>query len=563
MEVFLEISVVIIIATVISLLIRILKQPLIIGYILTGLICGPYFFNIIHSGETIEIFSKIGVVILLFIVGLNLNPQVIKEVGRVSIASGIAQVILTTVIGFIIALTLGLDHTAALYVAIALTFSSTIIILKLLSDKGDINAFYGKIIIGLLVVQDIIATVVLVLISALQGSGQADVGFVIAMTLLKGAAITVAILVISNYIINRSIRFVAQSQELLFLFSLGWGLSIATIFAVTGFSVEIGALVAGVTLSVTPYAFEISSRLKPLRDFFVLLFFILLGSQLTFSNLETSIIPIIVLSLFVLVGNPLIMIVIMNLLGFSKKVGFKAGLTVAQISEFSLILATLGFELGQISQDVLSIITIVGLITIGGSAYLIMHDEYLYAKLSPLLRVLEIRKNAKHLKQTDHPYEAILFGYHRVGREFVKAFKKNDRPFVVVDFNPESIKALEEEKIPFKYGDADDIEFLEELDLKGVKLFVSTIPEDRTSKLLVKTIRAQNKHAVVMVLSHTIPHAMELYALGATYVIMPHYLGAQYASQLIANLDIDNEEFKKEKEQHLHYLKTHFAEQAL
>jgi Kef-type K+ transport system membrane component KefB len=559
MEIFLEISLVIIIATVVSIIMKLLKQPLIIGYILTGLISGPYLFNIIHSSETIEIFSKIGVVILLFIVGLNLNPQVIKEVGKVSVASGIAQVIVTTLIGFFVAISLGLDRTAALYVGLTLTFSSTIIILKLLSDKGDINAFYGKIIIGLLVVQDIIATVALVIISSLENTSQTEFGVVIAITLIKGIALTAGIILVSNFVINKSIKYIAQSQELLFLFSLGWGLSIATLFSLAGFSVEIGALVAGVTLSVTPYAFEISSRLKPLRDFFVLLFFILLGSQITFSNLSNTILPILVLSLFVLIGNPLIMVIIMNLLGFSKKVGFKAGLTVAQVSEFSLILATLGFQLGQINQEVLSIITIVGLITIGGSAYFIMHDEYLYKKLAPYLSVLEFRKNRKQSAPAESPYEAVLFGYHRVGKEFVKAFKKNDRPFVVVDFSPESIKELESTNLPYKYGDAEDVEFLEELDLKNVKLFVSTIPEDRTSKILVKTIRRFNKKAIIMVLSHTIHNAHELYGLGANYVVMPHYLGAQYAAQLIANLDINDAKFKKEKKQHLDYLESHFV----
>ncbi|MDQ3099293.1 MAG: cation:proton antiporter [bacterium] len=558
MEIFLEISIVIIIATVVSIIMRALKQPLIIGYILTGLISGPYLFNIIQSSETIEIFSKIGVVILLFIVGLNLNPQAIKEVGKVSIVSGIAQVLLTTLIGFFIAISLGLDRTAALYVGLALTFSSTIIILKLLSDKGDINAFYAKIIIGLLVVQDIIATVALVIISSLEQTSQIGFGTVVALTLLKGTLLTVGILFVSNYVIKNSIRYIAQSQELLFLFSLGWGLSIATLFLLAGFSVEIGALVAGVTLSVTPYAHEISSRLKPLRDFFVLLFFILLGSQITFTNLESTIIPIIVLSLFVLIGNPLIMVIIMNLLGFSKKIGFKAGLTVAQVSEFSLILATLGFQLGQINQEVLSIITIVALITIGGSAYLIMHDELLYAKLSPYLSLLEFRKNRRQAPPQKLPYEVVLFGYHRVGKEFVKAFKKNGRPFVVVDFNPESIRDLDQNNVPYKYGDAEDVEFLEDLELKNVKLFVSTIPEDRTSKVLVKTIRRMNKKAIIMVLSHTINNAQELYKLGANYVIMPHYLGAQYAAQLITDLDINDEKFKKEKKHHLEYLEKHF-----
>lgn len=552
MEIFVELSVIIVIAMLVSLLMRALKQPLIVGYIFTGVLVGPYFLNLIQNGDVIELFSKIGITILLFIVGLNLSPNVIREVGKVSFLTGIGQVLFTSIIGFLIASALGIDRIAAIYVAIALTFSSTIIILKLLSDKGDLNKLYGKIAIGFLLVQDIVATLILLFTSSFAG-GEGSVFIIALMTVIKGSLLIMAMVAISHYILPRISKFIAASQELLFLFSLSWGLGIATLFSLLGFSVEIGALVAGVALSMTPYAIEVASRMRPLRDFFILLFFILLGSQMVFENIFALIVPAILLSLFVLIGNPIIVVILMNLLGYSKRTSYQAGLTVAQISEFSLILATLGFEFGHLSREILSLITFVGLITIAGSTYLILYSDEIYPHVEKFLSFLEIYKNGnKRNKNTS--YNSILFGYQRVGQDFIEAFNRLDLNYIVIDFNPESIKKLEEEEIPHKYGDAKDPEFLSELDFKNLRYMVSTIPEFETNLMLVRRIHAKNKRAIMILISHDREEAMALYAEGASYVIMPHYLGAQYAVRLIGRAGLDRREYELHREKHLAHL---------
>jgi len=557
MEIFSELAIIIMLATVISVIMRFLKQPLIVGYILTGLLSGPYVFNLLHSQETIELFSKMGITILLFIVGLNLSPRVIREVGKVSLATGVGQVVFTSIIGYIVSTLLGIDRVAAVYVAIALTFSSTIIILKLLSDKGELNALYGKVAVGFLLVQDIIATIILVIISSLGSGENTNLTQFILLIIFKGAALLSALLLISRIFLPKLISFVAKSQELLFLFSIAWGLALASLFTYLGFSVEIGALVAGVILASTPYSIEISSRLKPLRDFFILLFFILLGSQMVVDDIGALLIPAFVLSVFVIIGNPLIMMIIMNLLGFSKRTGFQAGLTVAQISEFSLILATLAFELGHVSREILSLITLVGIITIAISSYLIMYNDKIYPHVANLLNYLQLKKSPQKNKNEVDNSEVLLFGYHRVGQEFIDAFQKLNKTFLVVDFNPESIKLLEEAQIPYKFGDAQDVEFLEELNLKNVKMVVSTVPDFLTNQLLIKKIRAVNKKAITIAISHNIEEAEYLYELGANYVVTPHYLGAQYASKMIERLALDTKGFKQEKEKHIKYIHKH------
>lgn len=553
MEIFVEISLLLFIATIAAIVMRILKQPLVVGYILAGVIAGPHFLNILHASDSIELFSRIGITILLFIVGLNLSPKVIKEVGKVSLIGGLGQIIFTTLIGFSIASFLGIDRIAAIYVAIALTFSSTIIVLKLLSDKGDLNKLYGKIAIGFLIVQDVIATIILLLVSSFSKSQNSDISSIVVLLFIKTAIILSLLFLVGSYIMPRISKFVASSQETLFLFSMSWGLGLSSLFYSLGLSMEIGALIAGVTLSLTPFSYEIGARLKPLRDFFIVLFFILLGSQMVLDNIGQILIPAIVLSFFVLIGNPVIVIILMSILGHKRRTNFMTGLAIAQISEFSLILASLGYNLGHISQDVLSIITIVGLVTIAGSTYFLIYADQIYKKVEKLLKLLELETGKKDVRN-EEKYKAVLFGYGRVGQDFISAFNKLDKPFLVVDFNPDSIHRLKEAEMPYKYGDAQDIEFLQELNLAQIDLCVSTIPGFKTSMILTQTIREENKKAVIIVLSHNIKEAEELYRNGASYVVMPHYLGARHAANLITRLDGDAKEFEEEKEKHLAYI---------
>lgn len=554
MSLFLELSLILLITTVMAGFFHKLKQPLIVGYILTGILVGPAGLNILQGGEVLELLAKIGIVILLFIVGLNLNPQVIKEVGQISLVTGVGQVVFTSAVGFMIALALGLEKTAAMYVAIALTFSSTIIILKLLTDKGDHHSLYGKIAIGFLLVQDLIATLILFGLAAASSPQEGPAGLAVLAIISKAVILGSGLLLLTMHVLPWIAKQVAEVSELLFIFSLSFALAIAALFQLAGFSVEIGALVAGVTLSTTPFAYEIASRLRPLRDFFITIFFIILGSQLLIADLGSLIVPGIILSLFVLIGNPVIVLILMNLLGFSRRIGFFAGLTVAQISEFSLILAALGLQLGHLSAEVVSLITLVALITIMGSTYLIIYAERIFKRLEPLLSKLELRRVEEDTAKSSKQTEAILFGYQRVGEDYVNYFKRKGLNYLVVDYNPEAAKQLEKKKAPFIYGDAASAEFLQELPLDEVKLIVSTLPGFESQSLVLKRLRQINEKAVAIMLAPTVTQAIKLYRLGASYVVMPHYLGAEEVEKLLNQLGTQNSHFRQKKKVELNKL---------
>lgn len=550
MDIFIEIGIILLITTFVSVVMKLLKQPLVVGYILSGVVVGPYFLGVLNSKDHIELFSKIGITILLFIVGLNLRPDIIRETGKVSLLTGIGQIVFTSILGYFIMILLGFDKITSLYGSVALTFSSTIIILKLLSDRGDLDKLYGKISIGFLLVQDLVATLLLVIVPFLASLSVSNgsIGRVFLLMFLKGLSLSIILYFTSRRILPKLFNYLAKSQELLFLFSVTWGLVLAGLFYKIGFSIEIGALIAGVTLSASNYSFEISSRMKSLRDFFIVLFFILLGSNLMLSELSVSIFPALILSFFVLVGNPLIVFIIMNLLGFRKRTGFMAGLTVAQISEFSLILMTLGLYLNHINSSAVSLITLVGIITIIGSTYFVLYADYLYKKIKPILSFIEIKKNNyENYKEKNNFYEMIIFGYGRVGYEFVKIAQKLNVTYLIVDHNPEVIREAKKLGLNFKFGDAEDVDFLDEIELSRAKKIISTIPDFNINMLLSEYYREKNKDGVIITTSHFINDAKKLYGVGSTYVIMSHYLGAYHASDMLLRYNEDKEIFEKFK----------------
>ncbi len=554
MEVFVEISVIIAIAVVVSGILHFLKQPLIIGYIFTGIIVGPSFLNLVSSSDALGIFAHIGIAMLLFAVGLSLDPGIIRHVGKVSFITGIGQVVMTSGVGFFIALTLGFSVISSVYIAVALTFSSTIIIMKLLSDKGDMESLYGKIAMGFLLVQDVIVILVLMTVSSLSE------GFVLSSfafnLIVKGIGVLGLTFVIGSYLISRVTSIIAKSQEFLLLFSISWCLALASFTYYLGFSIEIGALLAGITLAVSPFKHEISAKMRPLRDFFIVLFFILLGSQMVFADIGQYIVPILIFSAFILFGNPLIVMVIMGLMGYTKRNGFLAGLTVAQISEFSLIFVALGVTVGHLDRGILSLVTVVGLITIAGSTYLILYADNVYAKFSKYLSVFEKKGNKTddrkyHKKKT---YSCILFGYNRVGFDVLKSFEKIKKKFLVIDYDPEVISNLAKQGVSCRYGDADDSELLDEIDFSSIKMVVSTIPSLETNLLLVDKIKKTNKKIIFVATSTQIDDALALYEAGASYVLLPHFLGGHYVSELIKKHGLRVGEFSKTRDKHIKYL---------
>jgi Kef-type K+ transport system membrane component KefB len=552
LDVFVELGIIVFVAFVMAALMRFLRQPLIISYILSGIVLGPFVLNVINSPEELKTFAEIGIAVLLFMVGISINPKVIKEVGKASLVTGMGQIVFTSLIGFAIAMLLGFSTIVSLYIAIALTFSSTIIIMKLLSDKGDLETLYGRIAVGFLIVQDLVAILIMLVVSSM--AQDASIYMLIFGTIIKGGLLIGGLFVISSKILPAITKSMAKSQELLFMFSIAWCLSISTLFYFFDFSIEIGALLAGVTLSLSPYRYEINSKMKPLRDFFISLFFIYLGSQLMLGDVSRYIVPIILFSAFILIGNPLVVVALMGMMGYERRVGFLSGLTVAQISEFSLILVALGVKVGHLTPDILSLVTVIGIFTIAGSTYLIMYSDKIFPYISDTLRIFERKKKVKIPPNVTESYDILLFGYHRIGHELLEKIKSLKKRYLVVDYDPSMIEELEKKGLNCKYGDAADSDFLDELPFAKAQLIISTIPDTGINLLLINKCREIGSKAVIIAVSQQINDSLILYEAGASYVIMPYFLGAHHTSSIIADYGVDMNKYLHEKIKHLGYL---------
>jgi hypothetical protein len=358
----------------------------------------------------------------------------------------------------------------------------------------------------------------------------------------------------ANYVIRYLHPYLTRSQELLFLFANAWAIGIAILFSQIGFSLEGGALIAGVALSSLPSSHEISARLTPLRDFFIVTFFILLGTRMVVSDFGGILFPAIVLSLFVLIVNPLIQLVIMGVLGYRKKTSFQTGMMAAQISEFSLILVGLGVSLNQVAPAVLSTVTLVGIITIFISTYFIFYSDKLYRYAAPFLGLFErkhVREHAVHIEK--HPI--ILIGSGRVGYDFVQLFKKEELPFLVLEHDPEAIEKLKHQEVNCKYADASDPDLLEDLKLNKAGLVISTVPDLATNLVVLAVAKRNGIGPTVLMVAHSISNALKLYNLGADYVILPHFLGGKYAASLLNRHTKGEVQLSSIREKHITQLK--------
>ncbi len=546
---FIELAGVFLVTFFVSYISKLLKQPLIVGYIVSGMLISPFLLLSSPSGEIIRSFSNFGIAFLLFIVGLHLNPKVIKQVGLSSTIIAFAQMILTFLFGFVVSELFFHNYLISTYIGIAVMFSSTIVVTKLISDSKQLDSLYGKITIGILILQDIVAIIVLMFISSIgtnTGSFSLDI-------LIRGLALLSLVALIGLLIVPHIIRSIANSQELLFLFAISWAFVVAAAFSYLNFSIEVGALIAGIILSVSPYAIDLSAKVRSLRDFFLVIFFVILGLNLPFSSINSTIIIYsLILSGISLLIKPSILIILTLLLRFKKRTSFATGIILGQISTFSLIIISLGVSKGQLPSEILSIITLTLIITIAISTYLSIYLNKIYPFLSKLFFFIKTRGNRKEWSQEE--YEVILFGYNRTGLSILNSLKKMKEKSLVVDFNPEIISNLEKNKIPHLYGDAYDTEFLDELNLKKIKLIISTIPDFKTNYRLINYIRKINSKAIIIVKANKKNNALELYQRGADYVLITPFLGGEYLSRIIKEYKTDPERYKEKKKLHIRRL---------
>ncbi|WP_166351135.1 cation:proton antiporter [Phytoactinopolyspora limicola] len=536
LEPFPLVAAVLAIAALAALIATRLRQPLIVAFIGVGILVGPAGLGWVEADGTIELLAGMGIAILLFLVGLRLDLHLIRTTGPIALATGLGQVAFTSIVGYAIAIAFGMDRVTAFYVAIALTFSSTIIIVKLLSDKRELETLHGRIAVGFLIVQDIVVVLVMIALTAFGQETGDNVALDVIGVIAKGAGLLIGIGLLMRYVLPRLLSHIARSQELLVLFGVAYAVSVAAFSEWMGFSSEVGAFLAGVSLATTPYRDALGARLVSIRDFLLLFFFLELGAKLEFVDAGRQLSEAMVFSLFVLIGNPLIVILIMGVMRYPVRVGFLAGLTVAQISEFSLILAALGLSLGHITGATVSLITVVGLITIGGSTYLILYSHQIYARIGRWLQVFD-RSSGRRPDPDEADVEAdvILYGLGRFGGHLVRRLVDAGYRVLAVDFDPRKATA-QLPGVTTVFGSAEDVHFLESLPLARARCVISTVPTPEISRALLDGLRQHGYEGRIVLTAHNRHDMQALSDIGADAVLNPFELAGADAVNALENL---------------------------
>jgi len=536
---FAEFALLLIIAALAGMVATRLRQPVLIAYIAVGIIVGPAVLGLTTAHEQITLLAEIGVTVLLFAVGLKLDLHHVRHIGPVALATGLGQLAFTIVFGFVLIMLMGKSPIEALYVGVALTFSSTIIIVKLLSDKRELDSLHGRIAVGFLIVQDIAVVLAMMAMSALRTVGDAGALEVAVSLSARVAGAAVVMYVLMRWVLPRLAESMARSQELLLVFAIAWGTCLAAVGEWAGFSKEAGAFMAGFSLASTQYREAMNARLAGIRDFLLLFFFIELGSKLDFSTLGDELWPAAALSVFVLIGNPLIVMAIMGFMGYRKRTGFLAGLTVAQISEFSIIFVAMGISLGHVGVQTLGLTTLVGIVTITLSTYMILFSETLYQRLGPVLGIFERANPFREVAvETDaHPQrhpDIIIFGLGRYGGRLMDQLQGAGLNVLGVDFDPEAVAQLRKRGLSVRFGDGEDPAFLETLPLADAQWVVTTFPQWESNRAFLHALHAAGFTGRIAGIARDEAHGRSLDAAGVQRVLNPFDDAADHAARLLA-----------------------------
>ncbi len=542
-----DIALILIISAIFAFIARMLRQPLIPAYVIAGLIVGPLVLGFVQNTNLIYAFSEIGIAFLLFTAGLEISFAKIREANLKKIALiGTLQVAIVFIISILVSEFFNLSFLQAAYIGIILAFGSTMVVIKLLADSGELITMHGRIILGILLLQDLVAIIAIVIFT----SGGFALSPIISSLLLLLAIILIAIL-LQRYVLNKLFDFASHSTELLFLSALAVLFLFVILARIADISIVIGAFIAGVSLANSPFRLELESRISSLRDFFAILFFVALGMRIVFTGIADKLNFFFFLLLIAFIIKPIITFLLIRITGYTQKTSFLTSISLAQLSEFSLIISIIALNSGIFDSALFSTITLATIITMSITPYFIKYKNILYSPLSYPLKFMKFIPVKEVLGYIDKkPKKTLLIGAHRMGSILLNGLEKHKDELIVMDHNPEIIHSLVKKKVSCLYGNLGSPEMLHNLNIESLERVISTIPNFEENIYLIKKIKQRNQSAMLILTATRISEALDLYKKGADYVILPKVLAGEEASQII----------KKEKQAIGNMKKAHIRE---
>ena len=546
-----DITLSILFAWILGLLAHVSRQPLILAYLIGGFVIGPYGIGWVRSDESIATISELGLIFMLFMIGLEIDLKKIVRAGRVILFAAGGQLIGGCVLGVLVftamGLALGGGRFDALYLCIACALSSTVIIVKVLYEKRELDTLPGRITLGVLVLQDIFA----ILFLAVQPSlGDLQVS-VILLSIARVGALVATALILSRYVLPKLFHQIARRPELVMLGALAWCFLIGEIAERLHLSREMGSLVAGVSLSTFPYALDVTAKVTTLRDFFITLFFVALGMTIPIPgasviNLAIAIAVFTVLSRLITTFVPL----------YLMKQGLRASLlpaiNLAQISEFSLVVIQTGVAAKHISMDTANAASFAFVLLAVLSTFLMGNsDRIIRMSIGPLKRIglRDLDQAAvaagEHGEQHGTARRIVILGFFRAASALLSEIERQDKSLLdqisVVDFNPNVFRVLAERGLHVIYGDISNIDTLIHAGIGSAEIIILSVPDallkDADNERLVRHVRMLNATAKIISTADTLASVGDQYAAGADYVTVPRVTDAQELFRAIEAAD--------------------------
>ena len=533
-------------ATVLGILAQKTGQPKVIAYIISGLMLGPVGFDLVGQTEITSIFSELGLVFLLFLIGLEINLDEVKEVLGATVGIGVIQMILTFAAGLGIALSLGFDQATSLFIGTAVMFSSTALVVKMLTSMDEASTLPGRLDIGVLLVQDIAVVLILALMTA-NFSSPAQIAVRTLEIIFLVSVIGLISIFSSKYLFSDILKQISDNELAFFTHGIAWAFLFISIASYFNLSMEIGAFVAGLGLAQIPYSRELQERVRPLTDLFMAIFFLNFGIGISGGALSTYFWEAVIASLVLIPAKFLIFFFTIDRFKFTPETSFKASMNMTQVSEFGLILTSLAITEGFIASEISGFISMVAILTMGTSAYLIRYKDRLGEEFEAVLAFFESEEKTDiELEKLEN--HVVVIGYDSVARRICSKLSE-EYEILVIDNNPENAEELGESDYRFIFGDFKHGEIREGSNLERAE-FILSFSKERTVN--TRLLEERKEDTIVIVKASNFDDASEFYDIGADYVILENVLAGnrigEYLELYLEDEDLFLEEVKSELE---------------
>lgn len=550
-----DIGISIVVATLLSYLTYVFKQPNLLAYILTGVLIGPMVLGLVNDQESIQVLGELGVAFLLYSAGMELDTRKLKNVGSSAVIGGVLQVVISFVLGYLVAGWFGLTGGSQVLSGLLLAFSSTMLITKILIDKNEINALHGKIIIGILIIQDVFA--LLFLLTTSRGT---DIHSLTQFDLWRNIVIMLgSALLLNRIFFQKTLSYIAKDSQLLFMTSLSTLFLFLGMGYAFGFPMTAAALVAGLSLSGTPFSVNVLADIRPLREFFSALFFVALGMQITFNLPEHLILFSIILLILTVIIKPILLFLEYLMMGYGFSTSAFVGLYLGQASEFTFIILKEMSSNGLIGKDVSAAMTIVVILSMILTPYVLRLNRTIHRLNRRIKLPKRFTHRIKYMKYKKKPMKdhIVIIGCHRIGYNIAKYLKERGENVLVIDHDPETIYRLENEGgFEYLFGDAENEEILELAHIDKAKMVIITIIDLEASLFVIQWTRLRNKDALIIARAHRKSDALNLYEAGADWVVVPEMVGSnETVKQVDRFLALPEDRYEDEKIRHIEELR--------